>query len=159
MDQLKKRSRPSHNELLEIRGRSNILFVTVATKERARLLSSEAAHQTLLDAWQKADHWCVGRYVIMPDHVHFFCAPTTHPPSSLRKWVKYWKRLVSQSSVFKDRQGMWQQDCWDTQIRTGDHYTEKWQYVRQNPVRTSLVADADQWPFSGEITVLDWHGS
>jgi REP element-mobilizing transposase RayT len=156
MEPRSERSRPSHNELLEIRGRSNILFVTVATKERVPILANKAVHQALRQAWREANHWCVGRYVLMPDHIHLFCAPATHPPTSLRAWVKYWKRLVSQSGTLPNKVGVWQQDCWDTQIRTGAHYTEKWDYIRQNPVRAKLVENANTWPFTGEITTLDW---
>jgi len=32
----------------------------------------------LIDEWKRArerHRWAIGRYVIMPDHVHFFCRP------------------------------------------------------------------------------------
>jgi len=41
-------------------------------------------------------------------------------------------------------------------MRTGNHYTEKWAYVRQNPVRAGLTKDPDAWPFRGEVTLLGW---
>ncbi|MFT4902222.1 MAG: putative transposase [Lentimonas sp.] len=153
-----KRTRPSRNELLEVRGRSNLLFVTVTAQRRAGVFATDTVHHALLDAWSQAGYWLVGRYVIMPDHVHFFCAPGQYPPSSLRHWVKYWKRLVSQSGALPQGEGIWQRDCWDTQMRTGAHYTEKWAYVRENPVRAGLVARAEDWPYAGEVEALDWCG-
>jgi len=156
MDEKPKRSRPSRNELLEIRGRSNILFVTVAARIRVPIFNSEPVHQALLSAWAEADFWKVGRYVIMPDHIHFFCAPGRHPPTSLRPWVKYWKRLLSQSGTLSSSRDVWLPDCWDRQMRTGNHYTEKWEYTRQNPVRAGLVKDPEVWPFRGEVTLFDW---
>jgi hypothetical protein len=45
---------------------------------------------------------------------------------------------------------------WDTRLRRGENYSEKWEYVRQNPVRAGLVADADQWPYQGELSILPW---
>ncbi len=50
----------------------------------------------------------------------------------------------------------WQADFWDTQMRDGDQYHRKWLYVRENPVRAGLVADADAWPFQGEVHSLWW---
>jgi len=50
----------------------------------------------------------------------------------------------------------WQSDCWDTQIRSGTHYHEKWEYVRLNPVRKELVEESDDWPWQGELNVLRW---
>ena len=40
-------------------------------------------------------------------------------------------------------------DVWDTQIRTGNQYDEKWLYIRQNPVRRGLVKVADDWRSGG----------
>jgi putative transposase len=51
---------------------------------------------------------------------------------------------------------LWQRDVWDTQLRDGEHYHEKWDYVRMNPVRKELVSDPDDWPFQGEVNVLFW---
>jgi len=45
----------------------------------------------LLDCWRKANHWLVGRYVIMPDHLHLFCAPAKLPVTPLKQWVRFWR--------------------------------------------------------------------
>lgn len=50
----------------------------------------------------------------------------------------------------------WQSDCWDTQVRSGTHYAEKWEYVRNNPMRAGLVNTPEDWPWQGEINVLRW---
>ncbi len=50
----------------------------------------------------------------------------------------------------------WQPNCWDTQVRSGEHYHETWLYVRENPVRAGLVDDAGQWAYQGELNVLLW---
>ena len=52
---------------------------------------------------------------------------------------------------------IWQIDAWDTQLRTGDSYSAKWAYVRNNPVRHKLVSSAEDWPYQGEIHTLLWH--
>jgi REP element-mobilizing transposase RayT len=52
---------------------------------------------------------------------------------------------------------LWQRDFWDRQLRSGDSYSEKWDYVHHNPVRASLVTEPDEWKFQGEMSVLRWH--
>jgi hypothetical protein len=43
----------------------------------------------------------------------------------------------------------------DHLIRHSESYAEKWEYVRQNPVRARLVKDPDEWPWQGEIVRLE----
>ena len=40
-------------------------------------------------------------------------------------------------------------------LRGDESYAEKWNYVRDNPVRAGLVRTADEWPYQGEIVVID----
>lgn len=118
------------------------------------MLANPAMHDCLRAAWRMADHWLVGRYVIMPDHVHLFCAPGTFPPSALRVWVSYWKaRSAKMTELGCD---LWQQNFWDTQLRRHESYGAKWEYVRDNPVRAGLVGSAEIWPFQGEMNELRW---
>jgi len=107
----------------------------------------------LLNAWQGSREWRAGRYMIMPDHVHLFASPVTHESENAAKWVAYWKACVTRAQEMKN---LWQRDCWDTQLRSGQHYGDKWQYIRLNPVRKGLVADANDWPYQGELNVLWW---
>jgi putative transposase len=51
------------------------VFVTVCAKHRKPILANPEAHNALRDAWQRAENWLVGRYMIMPEHIHLFCAP------------------------------------------------------------------------------------
>jgi len=58
---------------------SNILqFVTVCADKRRPLLARPDVVALLLDCWRKADHWLVGRYVIMPDICIFSVRPRNH---------------------------------------------------------------------------------
>lgn len=150
------RRRPARFDLLEKRGRANILFVTVCLQERVPSLQYSVLHHALLEAWTAADAWLVGKYMIMPDHIHFFCAPGTGDPVLLRTWVRYWKRLSTQAAASHQLNLRWQRDCWDRQIRTGNGYTEKWDYVQRNPERAGLIEDSKDWPYRGELHLLRW---
>jgi hypothetical protein len=43
----------------------------------------------------------------------------------------------------------------DHVIRHSESYLEKWEYVRQNPVRAGLVNDPNEWSWQGEIASLE----
>jgi hypothetical protein len=45
----------------------------------------------------------------------------------------------------------WQKDFFDHVLRSDESYSEKWQYMRQNPVRAGLVEKPEDWEFQGEI--------
>jgi putative transposase len=151
------RKRPAHHPVIEQNNRSIIVFVTVCSKNRTPIFTKPETHNLLIRSWEKADRWIVGRYVIMPDHIHFFCSPVGLGFPELKKWIQYWKALVSREWPHPDEQPIWQQDFWDTQLRQRESYSEKWHYVRNNPVRENLVERVEDWPFQGEIEPLLWH--
>jgi REP-associated tyrosine transposase len=39
--------------------------------------------------------------------------------------------------------------------RSDESYEQKWNYVRENPVRAGFAKNADDWPYAGEIIVID----
>ena len=284
LPQLPQRRHPSRNSVMTYHdNRSILMYVTVVTEKRKAILADKAVHDCIVAAWKATEDWLVGRYVIMSDHIHFFCAPATYPPPDFHRWVKLWKAQVSRtfpiglrmgacdcpsahgrvalvatgndargravtgndahgrvalvatgndacgravtgndahgrvalvatendargravtgndahgrgalvatensadttatsaalplvddaaatSAALPNRTGailprlrlppLFQRDCWDRQLRTGESYVQKWEYVRNNPVRKGLVVRADDWPFQGQVNVLEWH--
>ena len=149
------RRHPIHLSPSERQNRSIIIFVTVCSAKRQKILATHEAHNAILDSWKKATRWLVGRYVILPDHIHFFCAPNDIHPSSLGRWISYWKFLATRNLGAKGGT-VWQRDHWDRQLRRGERYTEKWEYVRSNPVRHGLVSNAEDWPYQGILNELRW---
>ena len=149
------RCHPVHLSPLELHNRCIIVFLTVCTSKRRQTLASPAVHQAIVGAWREAETWLVGRYVIMPDHVHLFCAPNGLDSPSLERWKRYWKSLVTK--ILSPESGsIWQRHHWDRQLRSGESYGEKWDYVRNNPVRHEYVSNADDWPYQGELNILRW---
>jgi len=148
------RLHPAHVAPLDKHNRPIVLHVTVVTRGKRPVLCSDAVHQALRQAWQEASQWLVGTYVIMPEHVHLMCAPGTSYPEAVRRWCGLWKRLVGQKCAFL--RGAWVPDCWDTQIRNGEHYGRKLEYLRGNPVRRNLATSWDEWPYKGTLNDLRW---
>jgi len=145
------RKGPSHLPNVERKNQPVIIFLTVCTKNRQPRLANQGVHQVLQDYWLKSTSWLVGRYVILPDHVHLFCSPYENIP--LERWVGYWKNSAARTLKTDDRP-LWQRDFWDTQLRSSESYEAKWEYVRYNPVRHRLCVMAADWPYQGEIHQL-----
>jgi putative transposase len=158
-----------------------ILFVTVGTRPRVPVFANRPFHEAFALACADAEAWSVGKYMIMPDHVHLFCSPATDPRVGIKRWSGYLKERITKRLNLMAMEGEpvasrvsatgsgsaqprppsrrawhWQPDCWDTQIRNGEHYHEKWEYVRQNPVRKGLVDKPERWHWQGELNVVKW---
>jgi putative transposase len=134
-------------------GQPTILFLTVCAEDRKPWLADAAVHESLRAAWQLAQAWLVGYYLLMPDHLHLFCAPRDLG-FTLEKWVTFWKRQFRRSH--QDPHARWQAHPFHHRPRREESYTEKWNYVRENPLRKGLVKDADDWPYQGMMNALRW---
>lgn len=149
-----RRKQPIHLLPFESWDRSPIIFVTACTAHRKPILASPHMYELIVSAWRAANEWLVGRYVIMPDHVHFFCSPASPESRALAKWMQYWKALVTKN--WSGAKPVWQPSHWDRQLRREDSYNSKWEYVRWNPVGHKLVGNPDEWPYQGELNALPW---
>jgi putative transposase len=90
----------------------------------------------------------------MPDHIHFFiCGPDDF---ELGRWIGMLKQsLVKPIARGESKSPIWQRGFFDHVLRSDESYSQKWNYVRENPVRAGLVTNADDWPYSGEIVLID----
>src|SRR5207248_6123302 len=149
-----RRKHPVHLPPGERHNRAVVVFVTACTVKRRAILASRI-HQTIVGAWREASTWLVGRYVMMPDHIHFFRAPNGTDIPSLERWMRYWKSGATKRIGAKGG-NVWQRDRWDRQLRSAESYSDKWEYVRRNPVRQGYCDDPDEWPYQGELNILQW---
>ena len=146
------RKHPAKGVLVSL-SEPTIVFLTVCTEKRRPWLACDTTHTLLLDAWKAADRWMVGRYVLMPDHVHLFCS-LADIETRLEQWVRCWKSHISRHAP--DPAWRWQTDFWDTRLRRGENYSEKWACILENPVRANLVTKSEDWPHQGVIHELRW---
>ena len=132
---------------------SPLFFVTFCTRNRTRIPSLHPA-QSAIENYGRCGvldfNVAIGRYVIMPDHVHLFVRGDQN--FVLSKWVSGLKRAMS---VAMTEQRLWQPGFFDHVLRSSESYAEKWNYVRENPVRAGLVDRAADWPYQGEIVIID----
>jgi len=124
-----------------------IYYITTCVRNRKTVLAQDDAARILVDEWRTAHRrhgWAVGRYVIMPDHVHFFCRAELDA-KSLSDFVGNWKSWTSRAinALGRPRSApaattLWQREFFDHVLRSNESYAEKWNYVWENPVRASL---------------------
>jgi len=137
-------------------GQPNIFFVTVNAKDGKPWMNQSTVHSSLAEIWRdEAKAWLVGYYLIMPDHLHLFCAPYDLR-FDIDRWITFWKRQFSRRHL--EPSWAWQRRGFHHRMRNRVEYEEKLIYVRENPLRKDLVKDSDDWPFQGRIHDLQWTG-
>ena len=146
---LRQRKHPAKGVFI-FRGQATIVFVTICSRHREKNLANPVVHDALLRAWTKADRWMIGAYMIMPDHIHFFCSPIDESVE-IEPWITFWKRAFRRGLPGAPR---FQSDSFHHRLRGEESYTEKWDYVQANPVRAGLAEKAEEWPYQGVLNEL-----
>jgi putative transposase len=131
--------------------RATIVFVTVCSRQREKNLANAAVHTALVGAWERTNRWMIGAYVIMPDHIHFFCSPTDID-IAIEPWITFWK-CEFRRALGAEAPRL-QIDSFHHRLRGDESYAEKWDYVRANSVRAGLVEKPEDWPYQGVLNEL-----
>ena len=144
--------------LNEVWAPSPIYFITTCTNGRAARLATREFHAIAEEVWRNCTTnygWSIGRYVIMPDHVHFFAAEA-RGTKRLSDFVGKWKEWTAKYAARRLGYAMplWQPEFFDHVLRASESYDQKWQYVRENPVRAGLVLAPDDWTYQGGLADL-----
>jgi putative transposase len=131
----------------------NWVFLTVCTEKREAWLAQASVQHALHAIWeQKAIAWLVSDYLLMPDHLHLFCAPCDLK-FTIERWMGFWK---DQFAKMHPDVGIFQRGGFHHRLRDGESYSQKWQYVRENPVRQNLVEKPEDWPYFGRVHEIRW---
>jgi REP element-mobilizing transposase RayT len=85
-----------------------ILLITTCTKNRKRILACDEMYRLLRNAWKLHDDYPVGRYVIMPEHIHLFIGENNTSYVSLPNWVAKWKGYVTRRWHRSSDRPIWQ---------------------------------------------------
>lgn len=128
----------------------------ICTLHRRKIPDLETAHRAFQEYIRTARNdfgVAVGRYVIVPDHVHVFVRGSG--VFRLDRWVNGLKRSISVALRATNKRALWQPGFFDHVLRNNESYGQKWEYVRENPVRAGLVQRADEWSYQGEFVVVD----
>ena len=147
-------------------GGPNWVFLTVCTENREHWLAQASVQRALHDIWERsATAWLVSDYLLMPDHLHLFCAPRDLK-FTIERWMGFWKDRLAKdlrreggaAAPPYQRIGKFQAGGFHHRLRDREGYAQKWQYVRENPVRDGLVACLEDWPYFGRVHEIRWSG-
>ncbi|HEY1770028.1 MAG TPA: transposase [Chthoniobacterales bacterium] len=134
-----------------------VYFVTFCTYRRRRFLAFAPVHDAFVafaEHARDAQNVAVGRYVLMPDHIHLFVSGD--PTFRLGRWIGMLKQVLAKAIVRRaSAEPIWQRGFFDHVLRSDESYGQKWTYMRENPVRAGLAARAEDWAYAGEIVVID----
>jgi putative transposase len=87
--------------------------------------------------------WFARLVLLMPDHLH---ALISFPADrEMTKTIRLWKTFMARQHGIE-----WQRDFFDHRIRAAEQWELKATYIRGNPVRAGLVADAKDWLYAWE---------
>ena len=161
-----------------------LYFVTFNTLLKRPLLANDSVHSAFRNYAERGLEFNVatGRYVLMPDHVHVFVRigrdmalrrwesglkqclgktlaqlghkPTTVPLRGAESALRAEDRATG-STLQSKLKSFWQPGFFDHLLRRDESYAQKWDYVWRNPVRAKLVAQPEDWPYQGEIHLID----
>jgi putative transposase len=70
----------------------------------------------------------------------------------MQAWKQWTCKRMTRELNFSG--SVWQEEFFDHVLRSSESYSQKWDYVKENPVRAGLVASAAEWPWQGEIESL-----
>ncbi len=161
-----------------------LYFVTFNTLLKRPLLANDSVHAAFRSYAERGLKFNVatGRYVLMPDHVHVFVR--IGHDMTLRRWESGLKQCLGKtltqlghkpttvplrgvasalraedrargSTLQSKLKSFWQPGFFDHLLRRDESYAQKWDYVWRNPVRAKLVAQPEDWPYQGEVHLID----
>jgi putative transposase len=118
---------------------------------RQAVLANDLCWTICLSVFQRLDQWTILSALAMPDHLHVLAAPADREASvsAFAKWFKRWfneayqiRHPVNARTIW-----CWQESCFDRLLRSDESASEKWEYIRQNPVRAGFVRNPEDWPY------------
>jgi REP element-mobilizing transposase RayT len=128
--------------------RDVVYFITICEESRLRAWDNQEFFSAFRSAVQRLEEkqlWFVYSAVIMPDHLHLLASPLKSREQrvgNLSGALKRWTREVQ-----ADPDWEWQPGSFDHLLRREESAQEKWEYMRENPVRAGLVAKWQDWPW------------
>ena len=89
------------------------------------------------------DHFC-----LMQTHIHFLLTELAH--GGIERFMRCVLNAYSRFfNLRHNRQGpLWQSRFGNTPIVDDNHLTTEIAYIRDNPVKSNLIASSNQWPYS-----------
>ncbi|WP_449243775.1 REP-associated tyrosine transposase [Desulfobacca acetoxidans] len=139
----------------------SVYFITWRCKNPQELSNAERTITLESIRFWDRQHWLLFAAVIMPDHVHLLAQPMATPDDEYTNLGKIIKSIKSYSARqinrLRDQQGsVWQPERYDRIVRNDAEFLEKWQYIRNNPIKAGLAVHPEDYPWLYESINPIW---
>jgi REP element-mobilizing transposase RayT len=91
--------------------------------------------------------WAMFGYVIMPSHIHLFIKPLKQSLITSISAFKKWTGHQARQKLGSPRENFWAREWFDHWSRSPEEDARIVRYIRQNPVKTGLARDYQDWPY------------
>ena len=130
-----------------------VYFITWRCK-KGKSLNAEERTLTMnaLRFWDE-QKWKLFAAVVLPDHVHVLAQPLRKDPAAgafaLAEIIHSIKSFSAQriGQLRKLPGIIWQDERYDRIVRDETEFLEKWQYIRNNPLKSGLADSAEEYPW------------
>ena len=122
---------------------SVVYLLTFCVANRQKVLANDTTFAAFKAAVTRLTKWNVIAAILMPDHIHLLIAPLDreaavgNAAAALKRFIRHELKANWQ----------WQPGSFDPLLRSDESAEEKWQYIRENPVRAGLVHESGAWPY------------
>ena len=136
-------------------------FITICAHMQQNLFQrAEVAELTVATFlnYRDAGEFELHEYVVMPNHIHLLLSLNDHQRlSRVIQLIKggFSHSLREHGLVFR---AVWEQRYYDRCVRDANEFAAFSRYIRQNPVRKYLVANAEDYPYSSAGKQIDVPG-
>jgi 5-formyltetrahydrofolate cyclo-ligase len=118
--------------------------LTFCAADREKILANNLLFNRaceFIEAGNTGTGFFVSALMIMPDHIHALVSVSPQSEQKIGNWVRAFKRTVGKNNI------QWQKGFFDHILRSNESRSEKWEYIRNNPVRAELVRSPEEWPY------------
>jgi putative transposase len=129
-----------------------VYFITWRCRDDVVLAPEE--RRITIEALQYWDgrKWTLYAAVVLPDHVHVLAQPLQKTEGGwfdlaeiLHSIKRFSARKINQERGVQG--SLWQDERYDRIVRDDVEFLEKWQYIRNNPLKAELVLYPEDYPW------------
>ena len=129
-----------------------VYFITWRCKTGQRLSPEEQTITLSAIRYWDSIKWTVYAAVILPDHVHVLAQPLSIQEGGVVNLTEILHSIKSFSSQKINQQreekgSLWQEESFDRIVRDEAEFLEKWQYIRNNPLKAGLASYPEEYPW------------
>jgi len=127
-------------------------FITWRCKDKKVLDGKERTITLEAIKYWDAQKWQVFAAVVLADHVHVLAQTLPNPQGGafdlaeiLHSIKSFSAQRINQHRNFQG--SLWQDERYDRIVRDEAEFLEKWNYIRNNPVKAGLAATPEDYPW------------